>query len=80
MEPLLQARIPSTKPAKRKALNRPLVVSLVKRKRGGLVHLGVNLPHWVCEYIISIIQINNLFYCSEIIIGHEEDSLNNYDF
>lgn len=43
------ARIPFTKPAKRKASNPLLVVSLAKRKRDGLVHLDVNLPHWVCE-------------------------------
>ncbi len=47
MVPPLLARIPSTKPAKRKALSRPLVVSLAKRKKGGSVHLGANLPHWV---------------------------------
>lgn len=45
----LPARIPSIKPAKRKALSRPLVVSLAKRKRGGSVHLGANLHHWVRE-------------------------------
>lgn len=48
--PLL-ARIPFTKPAKRKALSHPSVVSLEKRKRGGSVHLGANLPLWVSEQI-----------------------------
>ncbi|KAF3853509.1 hypothetical protein F7725_014197, partial [Dissostichus mawsoni] len=41
------ARIPSTRPAKRKALSPQLVVSLAKRKKGGSVHLVGNLPHWV---------------------------------
>ena len=43
------ARIPSTKPAKRKASSRPSVVFLGKRKRGGSAHLGASLPRWVSE-------------------------------
>ena len=47
MVPPLLARIPSTKPAKRKASSPQLDVSLAKRKREELVHLDENLPHLV---------------------------------
>lgn len=50
MEPQLLARIPSTKPAKRKALSRLLDVFLVKRKKEEWVHQDGNLLHWVCVY------------------------------
>lgn len=49
----LPARIPSTKQAKRKASSHPLVDFLAKRKKGGLVHLGGNLPRWVSEHIAN---------------------------
>lgn len=49
----LPVRIPSTKQAKRKVSSRPLVDFLAKRKKGGLVHLGGNLPRWVSEHITN---------------------------
>lgn len=51
MAPPLLARIPFTKPAKRKASSPLLDVSLAKRKREESAHLDGNLPHWVCGQI-----------------------------